>query len=122
MLVTVVGGAHALFTILFIAELCIAAHSRQESTKHPTPTRSPVLNLVDLIAGFDHAADDFVSRHHGINRAAPFVSGLMDIGMADATIEDVDLYIVGLDVPALKAERRQLHPWRFVRHMLLCYS
>ena len=44
------------------------------------------LEFCDLVARFDYAADDFVSRHHRVNRASPFVSGLMDIGMADATI------------------------------------
>ena len=31
----------------------------------------------------------------------------MDIGMANATIEDVDLHIVGLYFPALETERRK---------------
>jgi hypothetical protein len=65
------------------------------------------LEFCDLIARFDDTANDFVSRHHRVNRATPFVARLMDIGMANATIEDVDLHIVGLNVPALETERRK---------------
>ena len=52
-------------------------------------------------------ADNFVSRHHGENRAAPFVTGLMNIRMADAAMGDRDEHVMGTHVSSLKCEGLQ---------------
>ena len=57
----------------------------------------------------DNAPDDFVSRDHGIDRVAPVVARLMQIGMADAAVEDLDRHIVGARIAAFELKRNQ---WR----------
>ena len=103
LLVAIVGGAHALFTILFLAGFALRTFPARID-KAPDADQVIGLEFGDLTTRFDHAPNNFVPWHHGVDRASPFVAGLMDIGMADATVEDVDLHIVGLDVPALEAE------------------
>ena len=48
------------------------------------------LELADLRADAAHAADDFMTRHHGVYRAAPVVAGGVQVAVADAGVEDVD--------------------------------
>jgi len=50
--------------------------------------------LLHLIANLLDAAQDLVSRHHGVNGVAPFVANLMDIRVANATVHDLNLNIV----------------------------
>lgn len=42
-------------------------------------------------AGRRHAADDLVARHHRVDRVAPLVARLVQVGVADASVEDLDL-------------------------------
>jgi hypothetical protein len=60
------------------------------------------LEAGDLVAHRADAADDFVARHDRIDAAVPFVAGLMDIGVADAAVKDVDHYVVRARVTALE--------------------
>jgi len=53
------------------------------------------------------AADDLVAGHHRIERIAPVVAALVEIGVADAAIEDLDLHIARAGVAPLEAERLQ---------------
>ena len=62
------------------------------------------LPFFDMAAELEHLADDFVARNHREDRAAPFVAGLVNIGMADATIKDVDQNIVRAGLAALDGE------------------
>jgi catalase (peroxidase I) len=39
-------------------------------------------------------AYDFVAGHQGVNGNAPFVAGLMDVGMAHAAVENLDRDVV----------------------------
>src|SRR3989442_6945311 len=41
-----------------------------------------------------HASDNFVAGDHGINRATPLVSCLMDVRVADSAVKDFDQHIV----------------------------
>ena len=50
--------------------------------------------FADIHACFHDRADDLVTRYHGENGAAPFVSDLMDIRMADTTIENINEHFV----------------------------
>ena len=57
-------------------------------------------DVADLVLGhrgadLRHAADNLMPRHTGIGRGhgAPFVADLMQVGMADAAVQDVDLHI-----------------------------
>src|SRR5207237_1444133 len=52
--------------------------------------------IADLVArrarpGAAHPADDLVSGHAGVDGVAPFVLHLMDVRMANAAEQDVDL-------------------------------
>jgi hypothetical protein len=42
-----------------------------------------------------HFAYDLVAWHQRLNGNAPLVAGLMDVGMADAAVENIDCHIVG---------------------------
>ena len=53
------------------------------------------LELADLRADAAHAADDFMTRHYGVYRAAPVVAGGVQVAVADAGVEDVDDDIIG---------------------------
>ena len=63
---------------------------------HATHT-DPVayLEFVDLTADGHHPADDFMARHYGIAGSAPVIVGGVQIRMADAAAESVDLHIIG---------------------------
>ncbi len=50
---------------------------------------------------------DLVTRHQRVNSRAPFAAGLVNIGMAYATIEDLDLYIVRTNRSSFQLKRRQ---------------
>lgn len=49
--------------------------------------------LRDFVADFFDSADNFMSWHRRIFGVVPFVSGEVDIGMADAAVKDLDLNI-----------------------------
>ena len=53
------------------------------------------LEFRDFAACLYYAADDFVAGYHGVDGVVPFVAGLMQIGVADTAIENVDDYIIG---------------------------
>jgi hypothetical protein len=56
--------------------------------------------LLHLVTNLHYTAHDLVSWHHGVNGVAPFVANLVDIRVANATIGNLDLYIVGANLSA----------------------
>ena len=68
------------------------------------------LELGDAAADSRHAAHDLVARDGGVQRESPLVAHEMQVGMADAAIEDLDLDIAGGRRAAFdggRAERRR---------------
>src|SRR5262249_43061090 len=63
--------------------------------------------LGDLAADLRDAADDLVSRNHGIERARPLVARLVDVGVADAAELDVDDDVVRSGLAALDGQRSE---------------
>src|SRR5437763_776577 len=55
---------------------------------------------------------DFVTGHAGISRAAPFAPGGVQIGMADAAKQDVDLDVAASRIAPFERERGK---WRSFR-------
>src|SRR3546814_1578991 len=53
------------------------------------------LETHDVATHRRHTADDLVPRHARILRARPFRTHLVDVGVAQAAVGDVDLHIVG---------------------------
>lgn len=41
-----------------------------------------------------HTADDFMAGHAGVLNARPLRADLMDVGVADAAVGDIDLHVV----------------------------
>ncbi len=58
-----------------------------------------------LRANRGDAAHDFVARHHREDRVAPFVARLVQIGVADAAVQHVDLDVEFAQVARLEFER-----------------
>jgi hypothetical protein len=52
------------------------------------------LEAGDVLADRGYAADDLVTWYAGVERARPLGAHLMQVGVADATIRDVDLDVV----------------------------
>ena len=77
---------------------------RQESTRQPTAARSPALNFVTLGADAADPADDLVARDTGIDRALPLVAGGVQVGVADAAVQDVDLDVARQRLAAVEGE------------------
>ena len=90
----VVGPDRPLITVLFLAVLAVAAGSA--GIDHAADRR-PVARLETAHIGADpcHQADNLMTRHAGVGRALPFIACLMQVGMTDAAVADVDLDIVG---------------------------
>ncbi|KAG1264606.1 hypothetical protein G6F66_014195 [Rhizopus arrhizus] len=65
------------------------------------------LETGDVAADFGHAADDLVARHHRVDRATPVVAGLVQVGVADAAVEDVDQHIVVAGFAPGETERNE---------------
>lgn len=55
--------------------------------------------------GFGHSADDFVSGHARIGRAAPFIARLMHIRVANAAIQDLNLNLLRVRITVGEGER-----------------
>src|SRR4051812_1595707 len=97
MLVRRVVGADHVGTVLL--EPCLAFGADAIRIDHATDSRkTPRLELRNARANLRHAPDDFVSRHARIDCRipcfAPFVAHLMQVGVAYATEEDVNLHVV----------------------------
>ena len=43
------------------------------------------------VANTGHSADDFMTRHARINRIVPLVAGLVNVGVTNATEQNIDL-------------------------------
>ena len=59
------------------------------------------LELRHVAANLHDAADDFMAGDHGIDGVPPFVAGLVQVGVADAAVEDLDDHIGGERVATL---------------------
>src|SRR5690606_13738671 len=98
-LAAVVGRDIALEAELFLAGkavLALAAGVDEASDSDP---------VTDLVPGDvrpDGADDagDFVAGHHREDRSTPLLTGLVDVGVADSGVGDVDLHVVRADVAA----------------------
>src|SRR5438445_4691910 len=91
------------FAVLLQACLTARAHS---AGIHETADSGKLADFEAFHLGSDacHASDNFVAWDHGINRAAPLVSRLMDVRVADAAVENFDQHIVWTWFAPLKAE------------------
>ncbi|KAF1855195.1 hypothetical protein Lal_00003742 [Lupinus albus] len=65
--------------------------------------------VADLVArhrraDLDHPADDLVAGHDGVQAEAPVVARLVQVGVADAAVEDFHRHVVGAQFAALELE------------------
>ena len=70
------------------------------------------LEFRDRAADLYDAADDFVAGHHRVDGVVPFVARLVQVGVADAAIEDVDDDVGGQRFAALDGKWRERRKWR----------
>ena len=100
----VIGQGAALGAILFEPGLAgLAAAARIDHAADGGEIAG--LELRDMRPDLDHAADDLMARNHGIKRIAPVIARLMEVGMADAAIKDVDLDVMRAGIATLETER-----------------
>jgi hypothetical protein len=66
------------------------------------------LETGDLLADTGHPPDDFVTRHDRILFPAPVVTDVVDIGVANAAKQDLDLDVVWTQVAALEGKRHKI--------------
>ena len=62
------------------------------------------LEFAHLGAGLDHAADNLVTGHDRISCVGPFVARGVQVGVANAAVEDVDLYVLRAGFAALEGK------------------
>ncbi|MHC2543083.1 hypothetical protein ACVINY_003731 [Sinorhizobium meliloti] len=98
-----VVGHHEARQILLQVEITLGAGRAgvdEAADTHPVADLEPG----DLGADCPDDADDLVARYHGEGRIAPFVARLVDVGMADAAIFDVDHHVVVARFATLEGE------------------
>src|SRR2546422_6916199 len=88
-----------------LLQACLAARAHPAGI-HETADCGQLADfeLLHLESDACHASDYFVAWDHGINRATPLVSCLMDVRVADSTVKDFDQHIVRTWIAPLKAE------------------
>ena len=64
------------------------------------------LELRNITADACHSSDDLMARNHRVGAPSPFVARLVNVGVADAAIKNVDYDIVRARVAPLKLEWR----------------
>jgi len=63
------------------------------------------LETGDMCAHFRDASYNFMAGYHGVDGSAPLIAYLVDIGVADAAVQDFDFDIVGSHRAAFNGER-----------------
>ena len=67
------------------------------------------LELLHIAPGFDYPAHDFMPGDTRVHRVLPFIARLVDVGMANAAIENLKLDILRAWLASLDVHRGQ---WR----------
>src|SRR5690606_29335228 len=88
----VVGADHAVAVVLQPGLAILAVPATVDDAADP----DQIAHLIPrhLRADRTHAADDFMARHTGELGAGPFGTHLVQVRVADAAVEDVDLHIM----------------------------
>jgi hypothetical protein len=102
----VVGADEADFAILLVARPAACAGTAGIDQTADAGKLADV-KVLYLVAHRAHAPHDLVAGHAGIDSVFPFVTRGMEIGMADAAKEDVDLDIVRARFAPIKREGRE---------------
>mgnify|MGYP000697585831 CR=1 FL=1 len=90
----VVGAGEAVFAILLLA--LGAGFAVLAAVDHAADTGQIAhLELADIGAHGGHSANDFMARYRRVQGVFPFVAYGVQVRVADAAIEDVDLHIIG---------------------------
>ena len=101
---TVVSAGEAVLAVLFKA--LRAGLAMLTAVDHAADTNQVAdAKLRDLGADGGHAADDFVAWNRRIDSPLPLVSHCVEVGVADAAVEDVERDIARTRGSALESER-----------------
>jgi len=101
---TVVGEDRAFFAELF--QMLAAARAFPAGIHQAADRRGiPDFEFADVIAHCSHLANDLMAGNAGIDRVVPFVAGLMQVRVADAAVEDVDLHVMRTGRAAFEGKR-----------------
>src|ERR1700676_3210139 len=108
LVLAVVGQGQAILAILLFAGAATGAGSARV---HHAPDGGDVafLEFLDGAAPLNDAADDFMARDAGIDGwhdHLPFVAHLVQVGMANAAVQNFDLDVLRTRGAALQSERR----------------
>ena len=102
---TVVGQSHPVFTELL--EIILTARTRAAGIDHATDRREIAFpEFLNFLPDLDDAADNFMPGHTRILGAAtPLVARDMQIGMANAAKENLDLDVVRQRIAPFEGKR-----------------
>ena len=76
----------------------------QESTRQPIAARSPALKFLTAEPNFSHPTHNLMTRNDGVISHTPVVVNKVNVGVADPTMFDCNLNIVGSDWTAFDVQ------------------
>ncbi|EXI73854.1 MAG: hypothetical protein AW07_01990 [Candidatus Accumulibacter sp. SK-11] len=98
---TVVGSGETAFTVLLFT--LMAGMAMPTTVDHATDARQITdLEAANAIADGDHATNDFVPGNTGILGVVPLAANRVEIRMANAAIQNLDLHILRARVAAVQ--------------------
>ena len=100
LLTAVVGANHTSLAVLLGALLALVTVAARVDEAADTSVVAD-LELGDVLADSDNNTGDFVSRDHREDSGTPLLAGLMDVGVADASVGSLNVHVVVSNVAAL---------------------
>ncbi|MNN30577.1 hypothetical protein D3C81_1442310 [compost metagenome] len=101
----VIGADHAVAVVLQTTDAVLTLLAAIDDAADANQLAK--LEARDMRAYCGHPPDDFVARHAGELGSGPLRPDLMQIGVADAAIRDVDLHVMGAGTAAGDFHRLQ---------------
>src|SRR6478672_7416535 len=99
----IVGARITVLTVLLQTFTTIIAFA---TTVHHTSYRSQLayFKFFNVTTDTHHSSHDLVTGHTRVDGSMPFIPGGVKIRVANATIQDLNLYIVGRWLPSLNIQ------------------
>ena len=93
-LITVIGSGHSAIAVLLKASFAVLTGSAGVY-EYADANSIADFPFGDIRSDGRDGSNDFVAGDHWIDRSTPFVARLVEVGVADAAVEDIDEYVAG---------------------------